>query len=80
MLRQAGVIRVPNVHQMFDVAQLVLSQPLPAGPRVAIVGNSDSMNTLAAEAWVSWGLDVVHGPVTLPPQATRPRSSSRRCR
>ena len=29
MLRQAGVIRVENVHQMFDVAQLVAHQPLP---------------------------------------------------
>ncbi len=70
MLRQAGVIRVPNVHQMFDVAQLVMSQPLPAGVRVGIVGNSDSMNALAAEASVSWGLEVVHGPITLSPQAT----------
>jgi acyl-CoA synthetase (NDP forming) len=70
MLRQAGVIRVPNVHQMFDVAQLVLSQPLPAGNQVGIVGNSDALNTLAAEACVSWGLDVAHGPVTLSPQAS----------
>ncbi|UJH71256.1 hypothetical protein L0A91_05520 [Ornithinimicrobium sp. INDO-MA30-4] len=31
MLRQAGVIRVENTHQMFDVAQLVLHQPLPKG-------------------------------------------------
>jgi acyl-CoA synthetase (NDP forming)/RimJ/RimL family protein N-acetyltransferase len=69
MLRQAGVIRVPNVHQMFDVAQLVLSQPLPAGPRVGIVGNSDSMNALAAEASVSWGLEVALGPLTVPPQS-----------
>jgi acyl-CoA synthetase (NDP forming)/RimJ/RimL family protein N-acetyltransferase len=65
MLRQAGVIRVPNVHQLFDVVQLVVSQPLPEGPRVAIVGNSDSLNTLAAEASVSWGLDVAGPPVTL---------------
>jgi acyl-CoA synthetase (NDP forming)/GNAT superfamily N-acetyltransferase len=70
MLRQAGVIRVSNVHQMFDIAQLVLSQPLPGGPRVGIVGNSDALNTLAAEACVSWGLDVAHGPRTLSPQAT----------
>jgi acyl-CoA synthetase (NDP forming)/RimJ/RimL family protein N-acetyltransferase len=69
MLRQAGVIRVPNVHQMFDVAQLVMSQPLPEGQRVGIVGNSDAMNALAAEASISWGLDVAHGPVTLAPQA-----------
>ena len=72
MLRQAGVIRVPNVHQMFDVAQLVLSQPLPEGQRVGIVGNSDALNTLAAEACVSWGLEVVHGPVTLTPQSPAP--------
>ena len=70
MLRQAGVIRVSNVHQMFDVAQLVLSQPLPGGPRVGIVGNSDALNTLAAEACVSWGLEVASGPRTLSPQAT----------
>ena len=43
MLRQAGVIRVENVHQMFDVAQLVVHQPLPHGNRVAIVGNSDAL-------------------------------------
>ncbi len=70
MLRQAGVIRVSNVHQMFDIAQLVLSQPLPGGPRVGIVGNSDALNTLAAEACVSWGLEVASGPRTLAPQAT----------
>ena len=29
LLRQAGVIRVENVHQLFDVAQLTLHQPLP---------------------------------------------------
>ena len=34
MLRQAGVIRVENVHQLFDVAQLVVHQPLPQGSRV----------------------------------------------
>ena len=69
MLRQAGVIRVENVHQMFDVAQLVSHQPLPAGNRVAIVGNSDALGALTAEACVSWGLEVAHGPVSLPSDA-----------
>ena len=41
ILHQAGVIRVENIHQLFDVAQLVVHQPLPAGPRVAVVTNSD---------------------------------------
>src|SRR6476659_2979548 len=70
MLRQAGVIRVENVHQMFDVAQLVAHQPLPSGNRVAVVGNSDALGALTAEACVSWGLEVTHGPVSLPSEAT----------
>lgn len=69
MLRQAGVIRVENVHQMFDVAQLVVHQPLPRGNRVAVVGNSSALGALTAEACVSWGLDVAHGPVSLPADA-----------
>ena len=70
LLRQAGVIRVENVHQLFDVAQLTLHQPLPKGDRVAIVGNSDALGTLSASACVSWGLQVTHGPVSLRPQAS----------
>jgi acyl-CoA synthetase (NDP forming)/GNAT superfamily N-acetyltransferase len=69
MLRQAGVIRVENVHQLFDVAQLVVHQPLPRGGRVAIVGNSDALGALTALACVSWGLEVTHGPVSLPAEA-----------
>jgi acyl-CoA synthetase (NDP forming)/RimJ/RimL family protein N-acetyltransferase len=70
LLRQAGVIRVENVHQLFDVAQLTLHQPLPTGNRVAIVGNSDALGALSASACLSWGLEVTHGPVSLLPQAS----------
>ena len=69
MLRQAGVIRVENVHQLFDVAQLLINQPLPRGGRVAIVGNSTALGALTAEACVSWGLEITHGPVCLPAEA-----------
>jgi acyl-CoA synthetase (NDP forming)/RimJ/RimL family protein N-acetyltransferase len=69
MLRQAGVIRVENVHQLFDVAQLVVHQPLPRGDRVAIVGNSDALGALTAQACVSWGLEVTHGPVSVKAEA-----------
>ena len=69
MLRQAGVIRVENVHQLFDVAQLVVHQPLPRGGRVAIVGNSDALGSLTAQACISWGLEITHGPVSLPAEA-----------
>src|SRR5450759_2967888 len=70
MLRQAGVIRVENVHQLFDVAQLVVHQPLPPGHRVAVVGNSAALGALTAQACVSWGLEVTHGPVSLPAEAS----------
>ena len=70
MLRQAGVIRVENVHQLFDVAQLVIHQPLPAGQRVAVVGNSDALGALTAQAALSWDLEISHGPVSLPSDAT----------
>src|SRR5690606_27579625 len=43
MLKQAGVIRVENTHQLFDVAQLVVNQPLPKGVRVGVVTNSDAL-------------------------------------
>jgi len=69
MLRQAGVIRVEDVHQLFDVAQLVVHQPLPTGCRVAVVGNSAALGALTAEACVSWGLRVTHGPVSVPSEA-----------
>ncbi len=70
MLRQAVVIRVENTHQLFDVAQLVVHQPLPAGQRVGIVGNSPAIAALVAEAAVSWGLEIAAEPVSVPAEAT----------
>ena len=70
MLRQAGVIRTENLHQLFDVAQVVLHQPLPAGDRVAVVGNSPALSALAADACASWGLAVVGEPVSVRSEAT----------
>lgn len=65
MLRQAGVIRAENTHQLFDIAQLLVHQPLPAGPRVAVVTNSGALGALAADACASWGLPVTYGPTAL---------------
>lgn len=64
MLRQSGVIRVENTHQMFDVAQLVTHQRLPQGPRVAIVTNAPALASLAADACASWGLEIVRESVS----------------
>jgi acyl-CoA synthetase (NDP forming)/RimJ/RimL family protein N-acetyltransferase len=58
MFRQAGVIQVDTLDEMFDVAQLLAHQPLPRGPRVAVVGNSDALGLLAADAAAASGLEV----------------------
>ena len=60
MFRQAGVIQVDSLDEMFDVAQLVAHQPLPMGPRVAVIGNSDALGLLAADAASEAGLMVEH--------------------
>ena len=70
MFRQAGVVQVDTLDEMFDVAQLLAHQPLPRGRRVAIVGNSDALGSLSASAAESLGLQVTHGPVSLLPQAS----------
>jgi acyl-CoA synthetase (NDP forming)/RimJ/RimL family protein N-acetyltransferase len=64
MFRQAGVIQVDTLDEMFDVAQLLAHQPLPRGPRVAVVGNSDALALLVADAATAAGLKVAD-PVAL---------------
>jgi len=56
LMRQAGVIRVDTVTEMGDVALLLADQPLPAGPRVAILGNSESLGLLTYDACLTEGL------------------------
>jgi acyl-CoA synthetase (NDP forming)/RimJ/RimL family protein N-acetyltransferase len=69
MFRQAGVIQVDTLDEMFDVAQLLAHQPLPKGPRVAVVGNSDAIGLLAADAAAAAGLQV-SDPVALGAEAS----------
>ena len=69
MFRQAGVIQVDTLDEMFDVAQLLAHQPLPRGRRVAVVGNSDALGLLAADASAAVGL-VVNRSVSLGAEAT----------
>ncbi|MUL42966.1 GNAT family N-acetyltransferase [Streptomonospora sp. PA3] len=69
LFEQAGVVRVDDITQMFDVAQLFAYQPLPAGPKVGIVGNSDSLGLLVKDACLRQGLKP-RDPVALGPSAT----------
>lgn len=56
LMRQAGVIRVDTVTEMVDAGLLLAGQPLPAGPRVAILGNSESLGLLSYDACLAEGL------------------------
>ncbi|MYS06615.1 GNAT family N-acetyltransferase, partial [Streptomyces sp. SID6041] len=56
LLRQAGVIRVDTVTELVDAGLLLAAQPLPDGPRVAILGNSESLGLLTYDACLTEGL------------------------
>ncbi|MGW6569131.1 bifunctional acetate--CoA ligase family protein/GNAT family N-acetyltransferase [Streptomyces sp. NPDC054975] len=56
LLRQAGVIRVDTVTELVDAGLLLAGQPLPTGPRVAILGNSESLGLLTYDACLTEGL------------------------
>jgi acetyl coenzyme A synthetase (ADP forming)-like protein len=58
LCRQAGVIRTSTLEEMFDVAALLATQPLPRGPRVAILSNAGGPCILAADACEANGLEL----------------------
>lgn len=58
LFHQAGVIRTDTLSELFDVAALLANQPLPAGPRVAIITNAGGPGILCADACEAAGLQV----------------------
>jgi hypothetical protein len=58
LFTQAGVLRVNSVPELLAVADVLLSQPLPLGRRVAVVSNSRSVGVLAGDACITAGLEV----------------------
>ncbi len=56
LLRQTGVVRVPTIDSLLDVAVVASHQPIPAGAGVVVVGNSGGSASMAADACVDAGL------------------------
>ncbi len=50
LLQSAGVIKVDRLEELLDVSAILLAAPLPAGRRVALVGNSGGPLILTADA------------------------------
>jgi acetyl coenzyme A synthetase (ADP forming)-like protein len=78
LFEQAGVIRTSTLQELFDVAALLATQPVPAGPRVGVVTNAGGPGILLADACDAHGLALPElAPQTcaalralLPPQAS----------
>jgi len=68
LLAQAGVIRAGSIHQLFDLAQVFSSQPLPAGHRVGVIGNSAALNTLVVQRARAEGLRIERPTVSMHPE------------
>ncbi|MBF6329677.1 bifunctional GNAT family N-acetyltransferase/acetate--CoA ligase family protein [Nocardia transvalensis] len=68
LFAQAGIVQVDTISELFDCAMLLAYQPLPAGPRLAVIGNSAALGWLAVDAGRGEGLTVGE-PTDLGPQA-----------
>ncbi len=59
LFQQAGIIPVDSLESMFNVGDMLVNQPLPEGPGVAIVTNSGGPGILSADVCESMGLQLV---------------------
>jgi acyl-CoA synthetase (NDP forming)/GNAT superfamily N-acetyltransferase len=58
LFAQAGVIPCLDAEDLTESALLLAEQPLPAGDRVAVVGNAGGLGVLAADTAARYHLDV----------------------
>jgi acetyltransferase len=79
-LRQAGVVRVRTGLQALDAARALAGQPMPRGPRVAVVTNSGGTGVELADLLADEGLEVpeLSGPLQAELLALMPGYASAR--
>ena len=58
LFREAGVMRADTLEELLDVAGLLAGQPLPVGPRVAVLTNAGGLGILCADACAEAGLEL----------------------
>ena len=58
VFREAGIIRVNSIEEMFNAAVLYTYQPLPAGNRLGIVTNAGGPGVMATDAAIRCGLSI----------------------
>lgn len=57
LFRQAGVVRVDAIGELFDVARILESQPMPRGRRIAVISNASGAVRLSSRAVEAAGLE-----------------------
>ena len=65
LFAQSGVIGCVDADDLAEAALLLTEQPLPAGPRLAVLSNAGGMGILVADAAESFGLVVPEFTATL---------------
>jgi acetyltransferase len=56
--KQAGIVRVANIDELFDMAEVFCNCPLPQGNRVAILSEGGGDNSIAADNAEIHGMEV----------------------
>ncbi|ROR74279.1 GNAT family N-acetyltransferase [Bogoriella caseilytica] len=70
LLRQAGIVRARSLREMLDVAGLLLAQPLPRGPRLAVVSTSGALASQLRDIASAHDLEPAGAPILLGSFAT----------
>ena len=70
VFEQSGVIQTSSLNELFDVGAVLAYQPLPRGDRVAVLGTSQALEILAADAVESSRMTVAYGQPSLAQSAS----------
>ncbi len=53
--KRAGIVRVRNIQDLFNVSSILAKQPRPTGPNIAIITNAGGPGVLATDALIEQG-------------------------
>ncbi|XES76170.1 MAG: NADPH-dependent glutamate synthase [Candidatus Bathyarchaeia archaeon] len=53
--KRAGVVRVEEIEDLFNVAEMLSSQPLPKGPNLAVITNAGGPGVMATDELIAQG-------------------------
>ncbi|MCL4496458.1 MAG: GNAT family N-acetyltransferase [Firmicutes bacterium] len=73
LFQQTGIIRADTLQELFDVAALLTSMPLPEGKRVQVIANASGAAVITVDSLKVGGMRLARPPVDLGFTALGPR-------